>query len=225
MAVVGAAGGMVSGWLGSMLAPNAPLWQKVGLGGFSGALVSGGTQIALNLASGRPWNEGLGTAVAIGLTTGVAGELVGHYAQKLVETNQRAAQQVAEAGKCSFSADTLVATEAGAIAIGLLKVGDRILAYDQELDATDNYTVTAVLTHDDPTIVYVTLDNETIETTQEHPFFTQERGWVPAGDLKPGEHVRKSDGRLRRSPIAQSGAALTADVQFDCRSGAHLLRR
>src|SRR6185437_14371249 len=29
----------------------------------------------------------------------------------------------------------------------------------------------------------------------EHPFFTQEQGWVPAGELRVGEHVRTADGR------------------------------
>jgi hypothetical protein len=38
--------------------------------------------------------------------------------------------------------------------------------------------------------------SETIHTTTEHPFLTQELGWVDASDLKPGEHVRRMDGSL-----------------------------
>jgi hypothetical protein len=38
--------------------------------------------------------------------------------------------------------------------------------------------------------------SETIHTTTEHPFLTQELGWVDASDLKPGEHMRRADGSL-----------------------------
>src|SRR5262249_47952886 len=31
--------------------------------------------------------------------------------------------------------------------------------------------------------------SETIHTTANHPWLTVDRGWVPAGDLKPGERV------------------------------------
>ena len=37
-------------------------------------------------------------------------------------------------------------------------------------------------------------DGEVIETTPEHPFYTAEGEWVPAGELKPGGEVRKVDG-------------------------------
>jgi hypothetical protein len=48
--------------------------------------------------------------------------------------------------------------------------------------------------HDDPVIVNLTLDGERVQTTPEHPFYTQERGWLPAAELKPGVHVRQADG-------------------------------
>ncbi len=41
---------------------------------------------------------------------------------------------------------------------------------------------------------FVNIDGERIETTPEHPFFTREYGWVAAGDLWKGAHVRKADG-------------------------------
>ena len=110
---------------------------------------------------------------------------------------------------------------AGALAISLVQVGDRVLAYDESQDATGVFTVTAVMAHDDPTFVYVTLDGEQIETTPEHPFYTEERGWVPASDLAVGDHVRKADGnygvveavevvqRQQPSPFASAGMRQT----------------
>ncbi len=47
--------------------------------------------------------------------------------------------------------------------------------------------VTDVLVHLDPAIVNLTLDEEALETTPEHPFYTRERGWVDAGNL-PAVH-------------------------------------
>ncbi len=72
--------------------------------------------------------------------------------------------------------------------------GDHVLAYDQATGTTGSYTVTAVLVHTDTTQVHLTIDGEQIETTPEHPFFTQGRGWVDASDLRAGDHVRRADG-------------------------------
>ncbi|HEX6291760.1 MAG TPA: RHS repeat-associated core domain-containing protein [Herpetosiphonaceae bacterium] len=99
------------------------------------------------------------------------------------------------AGKgCSFSGDTPVSTEDGAKPIRDIKVGDRVLAYNEVLDSTGSYTVTAVWSHHDPVVERLTIDGEQLETTPEHPFYTEEHGWVPAGHLQVGAHVRTADG-------------------------------
>jgi hypothetical protein len=51
-----------------------------------------------------------------------------------------------------------------------------------------------VLIHVDPVQVHLTIDGEHVETTPEHPFFTLERGWVDAGELRVGERVRRANG-------------------------------
>jgi hypothetical protein len=48
--------------------------------------------------------------------------------------------------------------------------------------------------HDDPTIVHLTLDDEMMETTPEHPFFVHDMGWVAASELVVGDQIRKLDG-------------------------------
>ncbi|HEY1013263.1 MAG TPA: SBBP repeat-containing protein [Herpetosiphonaceae bacterium] len=97
---------------------------------------------------------------------------------------------------CSFSADTVVATNHGPQPIGALEVGDSAWAYNEADGTTGLYSITAVLVHEDPVLVHLAIEDEPIATTPEHPFFTAERGWVPAGDLAPGEHVRRLDGTL-----------------------------
>jgi hypothetical protein len=42
-------------------------------------------KIATNVAAGRPWNEDLGQAIAIGATTGMVDAFTDHYGDKLVE--------------------------------------------------------------------------------------------------------------------------------------------
>ncbi len=71
---------------------------------------------------------------------------------------------------------------------------ERVLAYDEATGATRAYTVTATIDHLDRTITQITLGGEHLETTPEHPFYTRERGWVAAGKLWAGAHVRQADG-------------------------------
>ena len=46
----------------------------------------------------------------------------------------------------------------------------------------------------EPAITHLMLDGERIETTPEHSFYTRERGWVDAGDLQLGDHIRQANG-------------------------------
>jgi RHS repeat-associated protein len=106
----------------------------------------------------------------------------------------RLPKAVQPASNCSFSADTVVATEAGEQAISALTEGDLVLAYDEVMGLTGFYTVTATWAHVDAEIVYLTIDGERIETTSEHPFFTRQDGWLPAGELWVGAQVRNAEG-------------------------------
>jgi hypothetical protein len=97
-------------------------------------------------------------------------------------------------GLCSFTADTPVAAKDGEKPISEIKVGDEVVAYDEKTGETGHHKVSAVWMHTDPKTVYLIIDGEEIETTPEHPFFTKERGWVAASELKVGEHVRNAEG-------------------------------
>jgi hypothetical protein len=69
------------------------------------------------------------------------------------------------------------------------------------------YHTVAVGSHLDPVITLLTIDGEVIETTPEHPFLTLDRGWVGAGELRVGEHVREVDGE---TGIVEAVAAMHA---------------
>lgn len=85
-------------------------------------------------------------------------------------------------------------TPEGPKPISTLQVGDSVLAWDPAANVTGSYSVTAVLVNQDPVLEYLTLDDDQLTTTPEHPFSTADQGWVAAGDLWVGEQVFKADG-------------------------------
>ncbi|NJM08010.1 hypothetical protein HC891_20185 [Candidatus Gracilibacteria bacterium] len=48
--------------------------------------------------------------------------------------------------------------------------------------------------HRDPLILTLTLSNERIAATPEHPFFVVGQGWTAAGDLRIGDAMQQLDG-------------------------------
>jgi RHS repeat-associated protein len=131
---------------------------------------------------------------------GAAGRAAAHADD--VSDALRGASQI-----CSFRGDTPVATEDGEQPISELEAGDTVLAYNEELGTTGSYTVTAVWAHEDPVIQHLTIDGEQIATTPDHPFYTEEQGWVAAGHLQVGAQVRTAGG----------GAGVVESIRFEHR--------
>jgi RHS repeat-associated protein len=110
-------------------------------------------------------------------------------------------------GTCSFTSSTLVTTKDGKKPIGTLHVGDQVLAYNPNTHKMELQPIVHVWVHSDNDLVDVTLttfttqkggktsqQKEQLHTTSEHPFLTKEKGFLPAGQLKPGMHVLRADG-------------------------------
>ncbi len=95
---------------------------------------------------------------------------------------------------CSFSEDTLVMTEDGPVPISELEVGDIVLAYNEATGEIGYYPIAATWLHTDTEIVFLTIDGEVIETTPEHPFYTDEGEWVAAGLLEVGDKIQTAEG-------------------------------
>ena len=94
---------------------------------------------------------------------------------------------------CSFSADTLVSTTSGLVAIVDIEVGDKVYAYHEANESVGTFDVAATISHIDTEITFVTIHGETIETTPWHDFYTDE-GWEDAGDLQIGDLILSLDG-------------------------------
>ena len=108
---------------------------------------------------------------------------------------------------CSFSAETPVLTQEGLQPISEIVPGQLVRAYHEGLGVTAYYTVTAAFNHVDVDILLLTLGDEVIVTTPEHPFRVG-GVWIPAALLQPGDEIRTASGtdvelrriQWRRSP-------------------------
>ena len=146
--------------------------------------------------NGLSWTSGLALAadVASLALPVVAGGGLAVRALMHADDLADAAHAGAVALDVANAADTPVATPDGQLAISAIVTGTVVLAYDEASGTTGAYAITATIHHTDPAIVLLTLGGETLETTPKHPFYTRERGWVDAIDLRMGEHVPRLDG-------------------------------
>jgi RHS repeat-associated protein len=130
--------------------------------------------------------------------------------QVAAESEQALAENVAEdaGGPCSFTSATLVTTEHGKQAIGTLQVGEEVLAYNPMTHKMEEEPILHVWINQDHDLVDLTLTtivpgqhgkpstktSEVIHTNQKHPFFTEEKGFLPVGQITLGMHVLQADG-------------------------------
>jgi hypothetical protein len=142
-------------------------------------------------------DDGINSIMALyaGVTTGVQGYryIVRRQTHEILQTNSG---RIGNRGNCanSFSADMEVSTADGDVLIAEIEVGDKVLAYNEETGEIGEYEVTDTISHVDEDIIHLTIDGELIETTAEHPFYTDDREWVNAADLSVGELVLSLDG-------------------------------
>lgn len=94
-----------------------------------------------------------------------------------------------------FTGDTEVYTSVGLVCIEEISVGDEVIAYDYETGETELKEVLNVWVKEIDEILHVsTSDGETIDTTTNHPFYVDSKGWVAAGDLDVGDILYTADG-------------------------------
>ena len=94
-----------------------------------------------------------------------------------------------------FTADTKVYSDCGLVCIEDIAVGDSVWAYDFETDETELKKVLNVWIKETDEILHLeTSDGETIDTTTNHPFYVDGKGWVAAGDLEIGDTLVTAEG-------------------------------
>ncbi|MCM1524507.1 MAG: polymorphic toxin-type HINT domain-containing protein [Ruminococcus sp.] len=94
-----------------------------------------------------------------------------------------------------FTGDTQVYTDSGLVCLEEVAVGDTVWSYNYETGETELKEVLNVWIKETDEILHLsTSGGETIDTTTNHPFYVDGKGWVAAGDLKIGDTLVTADG-------------------------------
>lgn len=93
-----------------------------------------------------------------------------------------------------FVAGTLVMTAVELVAIENIKIGDMVISADPETIEVQNKPVVDVFTREVDRLVHLTLNNEEIITTFDHPFYVKGKGFISATDLWIGDELVNKDG-------------------------------
>jgi hypothetical protein len=97
---------------------------------------------------------------------------------------------VGDGGGGCFTAGTLVTTPDGRLAIEQLRVGDRVLARDEQSRVLRAEPIEHVWFHERKRTARVRLDTgETIETTAKHRVYVEGRGFVGVESLHVGDRI------------------------------------
>ena len=100
---------------------------------------------------------------------------------------------VAKACNC-FTAGTKVLTDEGEKNIEDIDVGDKVLSKDEETGEVAYKEVTATFNHETDEIYQIHVGDQVIESTYNHPFWVEGKGWTYVKDLKVGDLLVQSDG-------------------------------
>jgi YD repeat-containing protein len=109
------------------------------------------------------------------------------------------AKKLLQKGCGCFEAGTEIWTERGLIPVEQIQVGDLVLAQNEATGETEMRMVIETFKRDGAPIVQVSIRfedgrTETFRTTEEHPFWVPEIGWVGAQSLQPGSLLWASNG-------------------------------
>ena len=111
---------------------------------------------------------------------------------KAKKQSQKEVQQRSKGG--CFVAGTMISTDDGFMPIEEIKVGDRVWSEDTATGEKALKKVKKVFVREKDSIIRLTINGEVIETTEEHPFWIKNQGWIPAGSLNAGDIVKLQSG-------------------------------
>ena len=90
--------------------------------------------------------------------------------------------------KC-FIAGTLISTANGLVAIENIKSGDKVLSTNEITKETEIKTVVETYVRETMKLIHIRVSGEEIVTTEGHPFYVKDIGFVNACDLIVGEEL------------------------------------
>ena len=108
---------------------------------------------------------------------------------------QRKVKKVRVGSGACFVAGTLIKTREGSRKIENIQKGDFVLAQNPETGETAYKEVVETFVRETDCIVHIRTDGEEIETTREHPFWVEGKGFVEAQFLSAGDSLRLATGK------------------------------
>lgn len=93
-----------------------------------------------------------------------------------------------------FTAGTKIHTKDGFKNIEAIKAGDYVWSENPETHEKALKKVKKIFVREKDSIIRLAINGEVIETTHEHPFYVEGRGFIAAGELKAGDEVRLESG-------------------------------
>ena len=97
--------------------------------------------------------------------------------------------------KC-FIAGTLISTANGLVAIENIKAGDKVLSTNEITKETEIKTVVETYVRETMKLIHIRVSGEEIVTTEGHPFYVKDIGFVNACDLIVGEELVDISGKV-----------------------------
>ena len=94
-----------------------------------------------------------------------------------------------------FVAGTMILTAAGLTAIEHIKAGDKVISTNPETFETAEKSVLKTYVRQTDKLIHLVIGGEEIITTETHPFYVKDRGFVEAGELQAGEHLLNVNGK------------------------------
>ena len=95
-----------------------------------------------------------------------------------------------------FVAGTMILTASGLVAIENIKAGDKVISTYPETMETSPKTVLETYIREVTTLVHLTVNNEEIVTTVDHPFYVKNQGFIKAGELIVGDELLDVNGNV-----------------------------
>jgi len=117
-----------------------------------------------------------------------------------------------------FASGTLIYSKNSLTPIENIKVGDTVYSYNIEKDRVELSKVINTLNRATQGIYEITVDNETINVTAEHPFYVIGKGWIKTKDLQAGYVLKSSDNKatVKISAVKELSKAVTVyNIEVD----------
>jgi Pretoxin HINT domain len=110
----------------------------------------------------------------------------------------------------------LIQTIDGEKSIEDIKIGDWVLSDDPNTPGGIEYKqVLQTFNHDTTSLVDIYIDGEKITTTDTHPFWVQDVGWVAARDLNAGTHLQTKTESWLSIDKVETHTGLTTVYNFE----------